>query len=69
MIKKEIAIESAMLSAATFMSAVELVVGVVNHLSGRDLTGRTPNGDLRDDFGREIVSAKIVNEIESRMGK
>lgn len=68
MISHERAIEAVEISTATYMSAVELVANVLNYLSGRDLSGKTPSGDLRDDFGREIIAAKINNEIESRLG-
>ena len=55
-------------SAATYLSAVELVAGAIKHLSGRDISGNTPNGDYRDSFGREIIAAKINAEIEGRVG-
>ena len=60
--------EQAHLSAATYMSGVELVSAVIRNLSGRDLSGETPNGDLRDNFGREVIAAKMNAEIEGRVG-
>ena len=60
--------EHVQISAATYMSGVELVANVIRELSGRDLSGSTPNGDLRDNFGREITAAKISAEIEGRLG-
>ena len=68
MINQERMKEQAQISGAAFMSAVELVSNVVRELSGRDLSGNTPNGDLRDNFGREITAAKISAEIEGRLG-
>ena len=68
MISQERMKEQAQLSAAVYLSAVELVAGTVRHLSGRDISGNTPNGDLHDDFGREVVAAKINAEIEGRLG-
>lgn len=68
MINQERMKEQAQVSGAAFMSAVELVSNVVRELSGRDLSGNTPNGDLRDNFGREITAAKISAEIEGRLG-
>ena len=68
MINQERMKEQAQVSGAVFMSAVELVSNVVRDLSGRDLSGTTPNGDLRDNFGREITAAKISAEIEGRLG-
>lgn len=55
-------------SAGTYLSAIELVSGAIKHLSGRDISGNTPNGDYRDNFGREIIAAKINAEIEGRIG-
>ena len=68
MISQERMKEQTQLSAAVYLSAVELVAGTVRYLSGRDISGNTPNGDLRDDFGREVVAAKINAEIEGRLG-
>jgi hypothetical protein len=68
MINQERMKEQAQISGAVYMSAVELVSNVVRELSGRDLSGNTPNGDLRDNFGREITAAKISAEIEGRLG-
>ena len=68
MINQERVKEQTQVSGATYMSAVELVSNVMRELSGRDLSGNTPNGDLRDDFGREIIAAKINVEIEGRTG-
>lgn len=68
MINQERMKEQAQISAAVYMSSVELVSSVIRELSGRDLSGSSPNGDLRDNFGREITAAKINAEIEGRTG-
>lgn len=56
----------ARVGAATLLSAVEVVAGVINHLSGQDISGNTPNGSLRDDFGREIIAGRLQAEIRNR---
>jgi hypothetical protein len=68
MISKETLAQDMQVSSATYLCAVELVVSALNHLSGRDISGKTPAGDLRDDFGREIVAAKIAAEVQGRLG-
>ncbi len=68
MINQELLAEQAQLAAGVYMSGVELVVRTLNHLSGRDLSGQTPNGNLRDDFGREIIAAKLNAELAGRVG-
>lgn len=56
------------MAAGTYLSAVELVSGAIKHLSGRDISGVTPGGDLRDNFGREVIAAKINAEVNGRLG-
>lgn len=57
----------ARVGAATYLSAIEVVAGIINHLSGQDISGATPNGgSLRDDFGREIIGGRIQAEIKNR---
>ena len=56
----------ARVGAATYLSAVEVVAGVINHLSGQDISGTTPTGNLRDDFGREIIAGRLQAEIRNR---
>ena len=68
MVSQEKMNEQARVAAGTYMSSVELVSAVVRDLSGRDLSGESPTGDMHDNFGREIIAAKINAEIEGRTG-
>lgn len=56
------------IGAGAYLSAVELVANTIKHLSGRDISGTYTNVDLRDNFGREIVAAKINAEVNGRLG-
>lgn len=68
MINQEILAEQSQIAAGTYMSGVEVIVRTLNILSGRDISGKTPTGDMRDDFGREIAAAKLNAELTGRMG-
>jgi len=68
MVNQEKLKNQAAAAAGTYLSAVELVAGAIKHLSGRDISGCTPTGDLRDDFGREVIAAKIIAEVNGRLG-